>query len=201
METSGISSGFPLLFQSSGQVPHVLRTRSPLDRPQCCHWLGPVRLACVKHAASVRPEPGSNSPSMNTRHPTPPPPQQQEQHQTPESTKTNPPPQRQKARSWPKQTDPTQHRAHPISTKGITHETNHTNHNSQHSQPHRRGKNLASTYGTLLSSQRTDAHRNPPLGELSGACDSSLHASGPAPFTLWRGTIRSSATATTDSVR
>jgi hypothetical protein len=27
---------------------------------------------------------------------------------------------------------------------------------------------LASTYGTLLSSQRTDAHRNPPLGELSG---------------------------------
>ena len=66
MEASGISSGFPLLFRSPGQVPHVLRTRSPLDLPQCCHWLDPVRLACVKHAASVRPEPGSNSPSKNS---------------------------------------------------------------------------------------------------------------------------------------
>ena len=26
-----------------------------------------VRLACVKHAASVRPEPGSNSPTKNAR--------------------------------------------------------------------------------------------------------------------------------------
>ena len=41
----------------------MLRTRSPLDLSQCCHWLDLVRLACVKHAASVRPEPGSNSPS------------------------------------------------------------------------------------------------------------------------------------------
>ena len=39
----------------------MLRTRSPLgakvQAPQ-----HPVRLACVRHAASVRPEPGSNSP-------------------------------------------------------------------------------------------------------------------------------------------
>src|ERR687885_1947842 len=42
-----------------GQVAHVLRTRSPVMRPLRGT---PPRLACVKHAASVRPEPGSNSP-------------------------------------------------------------------------------------------------------------------------------------------
>src|SRR4051812_29242002 len=31
MRASGISSGFPLLSRSSGQVAHVLRTRSPLS--------------------------------------------------------------------------------------------------------------------------------------------------------------------------
>ena len=41
----------------------MLRTRSPLDLSRCCHRSDLVRLACVKHAASVRPEPGSNSPS------------------------------------------------------------------------------------------------------------------------------------------
>jgi hypothetical protein len=64
--TSGISSGFPLLSRSSGQVAHVLLTRSPLGLPRCCHRLDLVRLACFKHAASVRPEPGSNSPSRST---------------------------------------------------------------------------------------------------------------------------------------
>jgi hypothetical protein len=38
----------------------VLRTRPPLVPRRT-----PVRLACVKRAASVRPEPGSNSPIMN----------------------------------------------------------------------------------------------------------------------------------------
>src|SRR5699024_4995852 len=52
------------LFQSQGQVAHVLLTRSPLTPPQQAGSF-PVRLACVKHAASVRPEPGSNSPLMN----------------------------------------------------------------------------------------------------------------------------------------
>src|SRR5215217_1313092 len=63
---SGISSCFQLLFQSQGQVAHVLLTRSPLVYPR--RGLT-VRLACVKHAASVRPEPGSNSPlkSMQSR--------------------------------------------------------------------------------------------------------------------------------------
>ena len=46
----------------------MLLTRSPLGLPQCCHWLDLVRLACVKHAASVRPEPGSNSPSKTRAH-------------------------------------------------------------------------------------------------------------------------------------
>src|SRR5207245_2277467 len=65
MGVSGISSGFPLLSRSPGQVAHVLLTRSPLRLPQSCDWLDVVRLACVKHAASVRPEPGSNSPSRS----------------------------------------------------------------------------------------------------------------------------------------
>ena len=56
---SGISPGFPELSQSGGQVTHVLLTRSPLI-PARRRFT--VRLACVKHAASVRPEPGSNSP-------------------------------------------------------------------------------------------------------------------------------------------
>ena len=59
---SGISPRFRGLSQSQGQVTHALLTRSPLDYPR--RGLS-ARLACVKHAASVRPEPGSNSPSKN----------------------------------------------------------------------------------------------------------------------------------------
>ena len=55
----GIRPSFPGLSQSAGQITHVLLTRSPLEYPR--RGLS-VRLACVKHAASVRPEPGSNSP-------------------------------------------------------------------------------------------------------------------------------------------
>ena len=57
---SGINHRFRWLSQSQGQITHVLLTRSPLEY----HRSGlSARLACVKHAASVRPEPGSNSPS------------------------------------------------------------------------------------------------------------------------------------------
>ena len=52
-----------MLSQSSGQVAHVLLTRSPLSLHRYCYRMESVRLACVRHAASVRPEPGSNSPS------------------------------------------------------------------------------------------------------------------------------------------
>ena len=57
--SSGIDPGFPGVSRCGGQVGHVLLTRSPLY----IHRSGlSVRLACVKHAASVHPEPGSNSP-------------------------------------------------------------------------------------------------------------------------------------------
>ena len=55
--TWGISSPFELLSPALGQVTNALLTRSPLsDRSRT------VRLACIRHAASVHPEPGSNSP-------------------------------------------------------------------------------------------------------------------------------------------
>ncbi len=56
---SGIRPRFQGLSQSEGQIAHVLLTRSPLIHHRSDFI---VRLACVKHAASVRPEPGSNSP-------------------------------------------------------------------------------------------------------------------------------------------
>ena len=53
--TSGISRSFPRLFRTSRQVP----TRySPVRHSLVAQG---VRLACVRHAASVRSEPGSNS--------------------------------------------------------------------------------------------------------------------------------------------
>ncbi len=58
---SGIRRRFQRLSQSQGQVTHVLLTRSPLIQQEQAPTFT-VRLACVKHAASVRPEPGSNSP-------------------------------------------------------------------------------------------------------------------------------------------
>src|SRR6187401_1163702 len=56
---SGISSRFRGLSRCEGQIAHVLLTRSPLVYSRRSLT---ARLACVKHAASVRPEPGSNSP-------------------------------------------------------------------------------------------------------------------------------------------
>jgi hypothetical protein len=55
----GISPGFPGLSPARRQVSHVLLTRSPLYSRGCPRFL--VRLACVRHAASVDSEPGSNS--------------------------------------------------------------------------------------------------------------------------------------------
>ena len=65
MRLCGISSRFQLLSPGTGQVTHALLTRPPLSRhsrpsEKFCPWCF-VRLACVKHAASVHPEPGSNS--------------------------------------------------------------------------------------------------------------------------------------------
>jgi hypothetical protein len=78
---SGIRPSFPGLSQSAGQITHVLLTRSPLEHPQ--KGLS-VRLACVKHAASVRPEPGSNSPNKTLQT------QRAQPREKPDQTKTTP---------------------------------------------------------------------------------------------------------------
>ena len=59
-DISGISHRFQWLSPTPGQVTHVLLTRSPLYSPPEGDFR--ARLACMRHAASVRPEPGSNSP-------------------------------------------------------------------------------------------------------------------------------------------
>ena len=55
---SGINPPLEGLSRTLGQVVHALLTRSPLGS-HCCAL---ARLACIRHAASVRSEPGSNSP-------------------------------------------------------------------------------------------------------------------------------------------
>ena len=62
---SGIRLPFESLSQSLGQITHALLTRSPLFFQRICRSFikeRTVRLACIRHTASVRPEPGSNSP-------------------------------------------------------------------------------------------------------------------------------------------
>ncbi len=65
---SGISICFQMLSHSLGQVTYVLLTRPPLAGDlssfgaSTINQLGKLaRLACIRHAASVHPEPGSNS--------------------------------------------------------------------------------------------------------------------------------------------
>ena len=60
----GISTCFQVLSLCLGQIVHALLTRPPLEHEPSGRSFPlhvPARLACVKHAASVRPEPGSNS--------------------------------------------------------------------------------------------------------------------------------------------
>src|SRR6266508_43118 len=63
--TCGISTDFSVLSPTRGQVAHVLLTRLPLGTRLPCGKRALARLACVRHAASVNPEPGSNSPSKD----------------------------------------------------------------------------------------------------------------------------------------
>ncbi len=56
----GINPRFHGLFPCRGQVPYALRTRAPVAIFQQAGNAAP-RLACVRPAASVHPEPGSNS--------------------------------------------------------------------------------------------------------------------------------------------
>ena len=62
----GISVPFETLSPAKGQIIHVLRTRAPLSTHRS-ELL--VRLACVRPAANVRSEPGSNSPIEMDEHP------------------------------------------------------------------------------------------------------------------------------------
>ena len=67
----GISVLFRTLFPSRRQVTHALLTRPPLNCSSVIRRILPnssVRLACVRHAASVRPEPGSNSLKFVSQH-------------------------------------------------------------------------------------------------------------------------------------
>ena len=67
MRLCGIISRFQLLSPCMGQVIHALLTRPPLRITTSARGFQKqfsVRLACVKHAASVHPEPGSNSQKM-----------------------------------------------------------------------------------------------------------------------------------------
>ena len=60
----GISTSFPVLFPTERQVAHALLTRPPLNLKNASrriNSISSVRLECVMHAASVYPEPGSNS--------------------------------------------------------------------------------------------------------------------------------------------
>lgn len=59
-DVSAISLPFGRLWQSGKQVIHILLTLSPVYCPPCGGFL--PRLACVRHAASVCSEPGSNPP-------------------------------------------------------------------------------------------------------------------------------------------
>uniref|UniRef100_M1BT56 Unknow protein n=1 Tax=Solanum tuberosum TaxID=4113 RepID=M1BT56_SOLTU len=54
-----IALPFPAVVPLPRAGSYALLTRPPLETP---FPVFPVRLACVKHAASVHPEPGSNSP-------------------------------------------------------------------------------------------------------------------------------------------
>ena len=132
---SRISHTFMRLSRRRGQVTHVLLTRSPLIQNQ---QAGPftVRLACVKHAASVRPEPGSNSPNKTNK--TRPQPTTNSQPEPTVSTTV------QKTRPGP--TQPPQQRARQTKTK----QTPKTTH--KHAQPpgpwHKK-------HDTLSSSQTT----------------------------------------------
>ncbi len=56
-----INPPFGGLFTSFGKVAYVFRTRLPVAISVLLHHAAP-RLACIKPAASVHPEPGSNSP-------------------------------------------------------------------------------------------------------------------------------------------
>ena len=127
------------LSRRRGQVTHVLLTRSPLIQNQQADPFT-VRLACVKHAASVRPEPGSNSPNKTNKIQAP------TNHK--QAASQNPQSVQQSRKPDQAQPNPTTKRARQTKTK----QTPKTTHNKNHAQPpgpwHKK-------HDTLSSSQTT----------------------------------------------
>ena len=120
----------------------MLLTRSPLVYPR--RGLT-ARLACVKHAASVRPEPGSNSPLKNIYRP-----------------RAKPAECRQRKEITFNQNNPSKKQNCPSQRNTVT-----TTHKHEHGG-RRLMHNSALTFGTLLSSQESDAHHQRPLSQSPG---------------------------------
>ena len=108
-----ISPTFMRLSRRRGQVTHVLLTRSPLIHTHQKGKRFTVRLACVKHAASVRPEPGSNSPNKTNKTPTNPKTRANQSNSQYKAQKTrprpNPTPSKTQSQANQKQTAPRNH--------------------------------------------------------------------------------------------
>ena len=134
----GINPGFPRLSHCHRQVAHALLTRSPLSlvifhRGFCL--LNPVRLACVKHAASVRPEPGSNSPQKNFRTTS------ETGREKPETQQKNKPPQTTQGSCWRPKNYYKEKITVPSTRRGQKEETKKGKHNHMPTNPSQCSRN------------------------------------------------------------
>ena len=116
-----------------------------------------ARLACVKHAASVRPEPGSNSPMMNYGHTSPEGPMRTDKRVTAALRRTV------FSQQIPTKNDSTSKTTRKIISCQKYHPPTKTIHPKRINRRERR--QLALTFGTLLSSQGTNA---PPVPDPFG---------------------------------
>ena len=113
------ASEYPVLAPVSGRYPkeggRLLTCYSPVRHSSTQQKPGfSVRLACVKHAASVRPEPGSNSPNKNKN--------VKAQKNQPENPVSNPNQKHSKTKNRHKQNKQTHYRVH----KQHPHDQTHT---------------------------------------------------------------------------
>ena len=118
----------------------VRHSPTPRKTPRPC-----VRLACVKHAASVRPEPGSNSPNKTKSRKT---------HHT--TTTTNKQQQPHSKQSQPKNNSKTKNRH-----KQQTHYRVHKQHPHTHTKPKRSMREEATTTTTRPRRQKKTLPRSP----------------------------------------
>ena len=144
-----VSRSYP---RARGRLPTCY---SPVRRSSTPKGLS-ARLACVKHAASVRPEPGSNSPSMIYGNP-PSPKEEQDNRQRVTATLDK----------WTAISSQSTEQLTKMSSILQTRPSNQANplHNEEDQPSH---QNMALTFGTLLSSQGTSTHHPRPLGPHAG---------------------------------